>query len=175
MSMLSSFLRKTGLNKPLKTVVPLALAGSGLGLLSKIPAVGGALSGIGKAASKVPGASGIGNTIKSVGKYALDNADLLLGGLSAYEGYNKSKDADKMLDRALNDPSLRPERPDLSATFGGYSNPYSGGQAAIPSVGRRNPANVLPPHIEDAIAPPPIPGGMASVGTRHGPQIQRAY
>ncbi len=121
-------------------------AGQGIGAALKGGGIKGALSGGLK--------GGLGNSIKSIGKFAMGNQDLLMGGLSALEGYRGGRKVDGMMDRAMNDPGLNPERPDLSSTFGGYSNPYSmqtrgpagrgapveyadGMAAGIPSIGRR--------------------------------------
>lgn len=178
--MLSSFLRKSGLNKPLKfasKAAPIALGAS------LIPGVGGFLGGglskigLGGVASTLGnlGKSGIGKGIASVGKFALNNADGILGGLSAYEGYKKGRESDKMLSRALNDPSLRPERPDYSDVFSGYSNAYT--PQRLPSVGAR--ASVLPPQIEElAQAPPRMPAPIPSIGgggRRRKPMLEEAY
>lgn len=183
MSKLTKLLRSTGLNKPLKLPERnirgigrlvrgdfrgawndmkggAAIAAAVMGApylasgLSKV-GLGGVASGIGKL-----GSSGVGNAIKSVGKYALGNPDLILGGLSAVEGYKKGKNADRMLDRALNDPGLNPGAVDLSSTFGGYSNPYSA-QPNEYGTGYREGAlqPVLPRYVTDVTEPPRRSGG----------------
>ena len=91
---------------------------------------GGGIRGVGSALIGRGGGGGVGSSLmgglRSVGKFALSNPDAILGGLSAVQGYQKGRQADRMMDRALNDPGLNPERPDLTSTFSGYSNPYSG-------------------------------------------------
>lgn len=106
---------------------------SGLGAAAG--GVGSAMGGIGAAggASGAAGAGGflsklggLGGALRSVGSFAKSNPDAILGALSAYQGRQAGKKADGMMDRALNDPGLNPERPDFSSTFGGYDNVYSG-------------------------------------------------
>lgn len=81
----------------------------------------------------ITGGNGLSGALKNVGKFALDNPDLVLGGIAGYQGYQASKAADKARAVALNDPGLNPVRPDLSSTFAGYVSPYTK-PAAIPAA-----------------------------------------
>ena len=101
-----------------------ALAGSmfipgvGPAVMGGLRAAGGAIGGLGGGA--------VGRGLSAVGSFAKNNPDAILGGLSAYQGMQAGRKADGMMDRALNDPGLNPERPDLSSTFAGYDSPYMG-------------------------------------------------
>lgn len=154
-----------------------SLAGNlgGKGGLGSLGSLGG-----GSGASAAGGGGFLGG-LKSVGKFALGNPDLILGGLSAVEGYKKGRNADRMLDRALNDPSLRPARPDYSDVFSGYSNAYTGGSSpmAPPAVGgMAGPLRpVLPPNIEEMVAVNPISRGGGRIRTvgKRKPMLEEAY
>ena len=63
-------------------------------------AAGGAVS---RAAQMAGGGSGGGgwDMLKNAGKFALDNKDMLLGGLAGYEGYKSDKQADALRKRQL--------------------------------------------------------------------------
>lgn len=129
-----------------------ALAAGGLGA-AKAGIKGAILGGDGKL-----GMDDLGRGLKSVGGWAKNNPDLILGGLSAYEGINAQNDANKYRDRALGlmeqeaaargqfrDMGMQRlgnvQRPDLGGIFAGSGNPYT--QAQRPQGG-----------------PPPAAGGM---------------
>lgn len=138
-----------------------ALAGMAGGALSKIPGAGAVLGGgadgkgnfgkLGDLAGKIPGVGKLAGSL-SGGSDGFGLDDLLqlgLGGMSAYEGIKSNNEANALrrdaMEMAKGDyasrgqfrdaavPMLQAQRPDLSSTFGGYSNVYS--KKKIPSVG----------------------------------------
>jgi hypothetical protein len=103
--------------------------------------VGGKLPAVGQLAGALGGKDGFGLD---------DLLQLGIGGMSAYEGIKGSQESDKLRREALEmakqdhaargqfrqmaTPMLQAQRPDLSQTFAGYSNPYR----KIPAVGGRS-------------------------------------
>lgn len=131
MSWLSKGIRGVGKAIKKNPVLSAGLAAGAMFIPGAQGVAMGALKGIGGKLAAGAGKVGLGKlatggALKSVGSWALRNPDAILGGLSAVQGYQKGRQADRMVDRALNDPGLNPERPDYSDTFSGYSNPYSG-------------------------------------------------
>ena len=114
--------------------------------------LGGAFSGGGAAAAAAPGAGGGGAAaggggglmggLKSVGGWAMDNPELIMGAAQAYQGSKDQRKADDLQRRALelaeqpwNETEglrrqslkslMNPTRTDLSGIYGGQSNPFA--------------------------------------------------
>lgn len=60
--------------------------------------------------------------LKSVGKFALDNPDLIAGGLAGVSGFKAGQQSDDLRTQAIQAMS---ERPDLSSIFADPGNPYN--------------------------------------------------
>lgn len=111
----------------------------------------GAIPGAGKLASKIPGVdkipglpapisfdaagavvpqasrslgSSVMDGLKSVGSFALDNPDLIAGGIAGVSGFKAGQQSDDLRNQAI---AAMSDRPDLSSVFagGGAGNPYS--------------------------------------------------
>jgi hypothetical protein len=78
--------------------------------------IGGAASGGGGFGDLITGG------LKSVGKFALDNPDLIAGGLAGYHGFKAGQQEDDLRQQAIR---AMTERPDLSHIFADAGNPYN--------------------------------------------------
>jgi len=100
--------------------------------------LGGLTSGVAGGAAK---AGGAGNLLKSVGGWAKDNPELLLGGISAIQGAQQQSKANKLQQQALDLAAqpwqetsalraqalkslMEPQQTDLSNIYSGSSNPF---------------------------------------------------
>jgi hypothetical protein len=128
----------SGLASSARGLVPGMGGGAGGGAAS---VASGATSAASGAASPSIGSSLMGG-LKSVGGFAKDNPDLILGAAQAYQGAREQGKADDLSKRALElaeqpwnetaglrRQSLRslmnPTRTDLSGIYGGQSNPFA--------------------------------------------------
>jgi len=121
-----------------KGLVPGMGGGAGApSVASAAPSVAGAGgSGIGSV-----GGGGIGGILKSVGGWAKDNPELLLGGISAIQGAQQQSKANKLQQQALDLAAqpwhetsalraqalkslMEPRQTDLSNIYSGSSNPF---------------------------------------------------
>lgn len=133
-----------GVKSSLKGAVKPQNLGYTLGALTlgatAIPGVGiGGLTGL---ASKIPGAG----KLASVGKFALDNKDLIVSGLGAAQGLKDDKRSRALMNEAIEMQRQRQmmagqaadrigglQRPDLSSLYDDPANPYR--KPRIPAVG----------------------------------------
>lgn len=118
-----------------------SLGGMASGAMGGLKSVGGAIAGAGKGAlGMVPGG------LKSVGKFALDNKDLIVGGLGAVQGMKDDQRSRELMNQALAQQQERQrmagaaadrigtlQRPDLSHLYMDPANPYA--RRRLPSVG----------------------------------------
>lgn len=111
----------------------LAQAIPGVGKLAgKVPGVGGSglpenivFDGAGNVVSGGSG-GGLGQSLlgglKSVGKFALDNPDLIGGAIAGVSGFKTGQQSDDLRNQAI---SAMSDRPDLSSIFADPGNPYN--------------------------------------------------
>ena len=126
---------------------PAALSAvAGGGLRSLAPGnIGQGVSQLRNLPSQVGGQvarQGFGDTLRSVGGWALDNPDVLLSGAGMIQGAMQQGKADKLNRQALDlakqpwqetqglrsvmlDRAMNPRRPDLSSIYAGSPNPFS--------------------------------------------------
>lgn len=110
--------------------------------------------------------SGFRDTVKAVGKWALDHGDLIVAGYDAYRGYQDDKRSREMINAAIEAQKERQrmgaaaadrigglQRQDLSHIYRDASNPY----AKIPAVGSLvgGGSGVGGPHQQPKKAPRP--------------------
>lgn len=124
-----------------------SLGGMASGAMGGLKSAGGAIAGAAKgAAGMIPGGGGVLGGLKSVGKFALNNKDLIMSGLGAAEGMKDDKRSRALMNEAIDLQRQRQmmagqaadrigamQRPDLSSLTLDPMNPYA--RKRIPTVG----------------------------------------
>lgn len=116
------------------------LAGGAGGAPGALKSVGGAAGA--PSAAPAAGGGGFMGGLRSVGGFAKDNPELILGGISAIQGAHQQAQADALNKKAMQyaeqpwnetaglrkqslEQMMNPEAPDLSSIYGGSSNPFA--------------------------------------------------